>query len=102
MEERAEYDTGTMPDWMRAAGSLIVAMHTGEIKGDVSVKRVAVTPEELAAWQKSLGVGRPQAARLLRTPYTTYVDWSDGKKTPPACLSLAMAYVALLVEAGRK
>lgn len=57
-----------------------------------------MTPEQLAAARRALGMNRAEMARTLRTPYRTYQDWESGKRPIPGVVAVAMD---LLVEKDR-
>lgn len=39
-----------------------------------------MTPDELLAWRRRLGVTQREAAALLRTPVSSYRKWEQGQK----------------------
>lgn len=48
-----------------------------------------MTPTELTATRRILGMNKAEMARTLRTPYRTYQDWENGARPIPGVVSVA-------------
>ncbi|GFO67909.1 hypothetical protein GMLC_14880 [Geomonas limicola] len=57
-----------------------------------------MTPEQLKASRRQLGLNQAEMAQQLRTPYRTYQDWERGTRRIPGVCEVA---VELLVKKDR-
>jgi len=49
-----------------------------------------MTPKELEAARRTLGLNKAEMARSLRTPYRTYQDWEAGERPIPGVCQVAV------------
>lgn len=58
-----------------------------------------MTPPELAAARRELGLNKTELANRLKTPYRTYVDWERGVSPISGAAEVA---IELLLERDRR
>ncbi len=49
-----------------------------------------MTPDELQERQDALGKNAPAMAKLLNTPYGTYLHWLKGRRRIPGIVEVAL------------
>lgn len=57
--------------------------------------------KELKKIRLQLGVERPEFARLLNTPYSTYVHWECGERRIPGVVEVALVAIRAGIEKER-
>jgi transcriptional regulator with XRE-family HTH domain len=62
-------------------------------------KTMTAPDQSLVTWRANMGFTQREAAEALGCPLTDLVDWERGAITTPRFIKLAMAALALGIEA---